>query len=98
MIPYGLDYSSEPAEYFHEYQWAMDSNRALLAIDVHDFDQSTFYGMVFVNLITIMETYLSDTFIGLVPRSERFMRKFRSDDSRIQGTEVLACTDLRLVG
>ena len=74
--PYGFDYTAEPAEYFGEYQLAMDSNRALLAMDVADSVQTTFYGMVFVNLITIMETYLSDTFMGLVPRAERFMRKF----------------------
>ena len=54
----------------------MDDIRALLAIEVHDSVRTTFCGMVFVNLITAMETYLSDTFIGLVPRSERFMRKF----------------------
>ena len=74
--PYVFDYTTEPAEYFDEYQLAMDSNRALLTTDVADSVRATFYGMVFVNLITIMETYLSDTFIGLVPRAERFMRKF----------------------
>ena len=74
--PYGFDDIADPAGYFDEYQLAMESNRRLLTIDVSDGLQSTFYGMVFVNLITIMETYLSDTFIGLVPRSERFMRKF----------------------
>ena len=74
--PYGFEYLAEPAEYFNECQLAIDSNRALLAIDVPESVRSTFYGMVFVNLITIMETYLSDTFIGLVPRSERLMRKF----------------------
>ena len=74
--PYGFDYLTEPAEYFNEYRLAMDSNRGLLAIDVSDSVRSTFYGMVFVNLITIMETYLSDTFIGLVPQSERFTRRF----------------------
>ena len=74
--PYGFDYIAEPAEYFAEYRLAMDNNQALLAIDVPDSVQSTFYGVVFVNLITTMETYLSDTFIGLVPRSEKFMRKF----------------------
>ena len=71
-----LDHSTEPAEYFGEYRLAMDNNQALLAIDVPDSVKSTFLGMVFVNLITSMETYLSDTFIGLVPRSEKFMRKF----------------------
>ena len=73
---FGFDYLTDPSEYFDEYSLSMDSNRALLAIDVPDSVQDTFYGMVFVNLITIMETYLSDTFIGVVPRSEMFMRKF----------------------
>ena len=74
--PYGFDDFAEPAEYHDEYQLAMESNRTLLTIDVPDHLQNTFYGMLFVNLITIMEAYLSDTFIGLVPRSERFMRNF----------------------
>ena len=74
--PYEFDNIAEPPEYFGEYRLAMNANCALLAIDVPDFNRTTFYGMVFVNLITIMETYLSHTFIGLVPRSERFMRKF----------------------
>ena len=60
--PYGFDDIAEPAEYFDEYSLAMDSNRAMLAIDVPDSNRNTFYGMVFVNLITIMETYLSGHF------------------------------------
>ena len=83
--PYGFDNIAEPAEYFDEYRLAMDGNRALLAIDVPDSDRNTFYGMVFVNLITIMETYLSDTFIGLVPRSERLMRKFVATTPEFKG-------------
>ncbi len=73
---FGFDYTVEPAEYFNEYHLAMEENRALLDIDVPDSVRNTFYGMLFVNLVTIMEIYLSDTFIGLVPRSEKFMRKF----------------------
>ena len=73
---YGFDHVTEPAEYLDEYHLAMDNNRGLLAIAVPDSVRTTFYGMVFANLITIMETYLSDTFIGLVRSSEGFMRKF----------------------
>ena len=73
---YEFDHLTEPAEYFDEYHLAMDSNRGLLAIDVPESVRSTFYRMVFSNLITIMETYLSDTFIGLVRSSEGCMRKF----------------------
>ena len=72
----GFNYVAEPAEYLNEYRLAMEKNRALLAIDVPESVQSTFYGMVFVNVITVMETYLSDTFIGLVPQSEGLLRKF----------------------
>ena len=74
--PYGFEYIAEPAEYFEEYRLAMENNRALLAMDVPDSVRNEFCGMVFVNLVTIMETYLSDTFVSLVPRSERYMRKF----------------------
>ena len=73
---YGFDYVAEPSEYFDEYRLAMDRNHEMLAIDVPVSVQSAFYGMVFVKVITTMETYLSDTFIGLVPRSEVLLRKF----------------------
>lgn len=73
---YGFNYVAEPAEYLNEYRLAMEKNRALLAIDVPASVQSTFYGMVHVNVITAMETYLSDTFTGLVPQSEGLLRKF----------------------
>ena len=73
---FDLDYLPGPAEFFEEYRQAMDSNSALLAIDVPAPVRSNFYGMVFVNLITIMETYLSDAFIGLVRSSEHLMRRF----------------------
>ena len=73
---YGLDNPDEPAEYFNEYCSAMDSNRAMLALEVPDSVRNTFHGIVFVNLITIMETYLSDTLIGLVTHSEKSMRTF----------------------
>ena len=74
--PFGFEEVGEPGEHFDEYRLAMDSNRALLTIDVPDSVRSTFYGMLFVNLITIMETYLSDTFIRLVTHSEKYMRQF----------------------
>ena len=72
----GFDRTAEPEDYLNEYRLAMESNRELLDVDVLESVQNTFYGMVFVNLITIMETYLSDTFIGLVPRYDKFLRKF----------------------
>ena len=95
---YGFDYTTEPSEYFAEYQLAMDSNRALLAMDVADSIRATFYGMVFVNLITIMETYLSDTFGGLVRRTERSMRKFVATTPEFKERRLSLCRNLRLIG
>ena len=74
--PFGFEDVGDPGEHFNEYRQAMESNRALLDIDVPGSVKSTFYGMVFVNLITIMETYLSDTFVRLVIHSEKYMRRF----------------------
>ncbi len=75
--PYiGFDSTVESTDYLNEYRLAMKSNRKLLDIDVPESIRDTFYGMVFVNLITIMETYLSDTFIGLVRCYDKFLRKF----------------------
>ena len=74
--PFGFEDVGEPGEHFDEYHQAMGNNRALLASDVPDSVRGTFYGMVFVNLVTIMETYLSDTFTRLVTHSEKHMRRF----------------------
>ena len=72
----GSVYVLEPTAYFDEYQQAMVSHRALLHLGVPHQAENRFYGMVFVNLIAMMEAYLSDAFIGTVLESEPFMRKF----------------------
>ncbi len=63
-------------QHFDEYRQAMVKNRELSALDVPESNRHAFYGMLFVNLITIMETYLSDAFISSVVKDERFMRRF----------------------
>ena len=85
---HGFDSAAEPVEYIEEFQQAMKSNHALLAIEVPDSAASKFYGMVFVNLITIMETYLSDAFIGMVPQSQKFMRKFVATTPEFKKTKL----------
>lgn len=73
---YVFEYTDQPTEHFREYTTAMEKNHALLHIDVPATVQDTFYGMIFVNLITIMETYLSDTFLSLILGSDKHLRKF----------------------
>ena len=72
----GSVYVLEPTAYFDEYQQAMVSHRALLDLGVPHQAEDRFYGMVFVNLVAMMEASLSDAFIGIILESEPFMRKF----------------------
>lgn len=63
-------------QHFDEYRQAMVKNRELSALEVPESNRHAFYGMLFVNVITIMETYLSDAFISSVVNDERIMRRF----------------------
>ena len=96
--PFEFDDTAEPAEYYDEYHLAMENNRELLAIVASDPVRNILYGMAFVNLITVMETYLSDTFVCLVSSSEKFMRKFISTtpefkDRRLSLAEIYESLD-----
>ena len=81
---YLFDYGLEPTTYFDEYQQAMDRHRTLLRLAVPQETENRFYGMIFVNLITMMEAYLSDAFIGEVLQSEGLMRKFVASSQSCQ--------------
>lgn len=63
-------------QHFDEYDRAMANNREMSNLEVPEAIRHAFYGMLFVNVITIMETYLSDAFISSVVNDERFMRRF----------------------
>ncbi len=63
-------------QHFDEYRRAMANNREMSTLEVPESVRHVFYGMLFVNVITIMETYLSDTFISSVANDEKFMRRF----------------------
>ena len=67
---------AEDSEYFQKFEIAMQNNLSLLRLDVPEDISSTLYRMIHVNLITTMETYLSDAFIGTVFQSQEFLGKF----------------------
>ena len=85
---YLFDYGLEPTTYFDEYQQAMDRHRTLLRLAVPQETENRFYGMIFVNLITMMEAYLSDAFIGEVLQSEGLMRKFVASTPEFQSRQI----------
>ena len=83
-----FDFGLVPTRYFDEYQQAMDSHRTLLCMVVPQQTEDRFYGMILVNLIAMMEAYLSDAFIGEVLRSEGFMRKFVASTPEFQSRQI----------
>ena len=83
-----FDYGLEHTAYFEEYQEAMESHRALLRMGIPEHAENRFYGMIFVNLITALEAYLSDAFTGSVLHSESLLRKFVSSTPEFQRRQI----------
>ncbi len=63
-------------EFYHNFAGAILDIEALLKTKVDDSVSPTFYRLLFVNVITAMETYLSDAFINTVLNSSSLMRRF----------------------
>ena len=79
---------AEDSEYFQKFEIAMQNNLSLLRLDVPDEVANTFYRMIHINLITTMETYLSDAFIGTVFQSEELLRKFVKHTPEFQNRTI----------
>ena len=71
-----IGFLAENTEYFQKFETELLNNWSLLQLDVPDEVSGTLYRMIHINLITIMEAYLSDAFIGTVFQSEEFLKKF----------------------
>ena len=76
-------------QHFDEYRGAMAKNREIATLEVPESVRHAFYGMLFVNVITIMETYLSDAFISSVVNNERFMRRFIATTPEFKKRKIL---------
>ena len=84
----GTVYVRGSTTYFTEYQQAMSSVHDLLRMTVPENTENRFYGMVFVNLIAVMEAYLSDAFMGTLLESDLFMRKFVSTTPNFRDRKI----------
>lgn len=71
-----LDDIARITTYHHSFSGAILDIEALLKTDVPDPVASCFHRLLFVNVITALETYLSDTFISTVINQPAFMQKF----------------------
>src|SRR5437879_4390517 len=63
-------------EYYHNFSGAILDIEKLLETKVDDSVFSVFRRMIYVNVITALETYLSDAFINTVANRAELMRRF----------------------
>lgn len=76
---------------FHEsFQRSIESIKALLAHEVNDGLKRNYYMLLYVNVISVMETYLCDAFINKVIGDEKLLRKFVETSSHFSDQKVQA--------
>jgi hypothetical protein len=76
----GIVYSLEDADYYKRFLENMNKIRGMIDIKdrhIHTPQYEEFLrNLLFINIITSMETYLSDAFIYNLKKNERFLKKF----------------------
>lgn len=73
---YLINEIAQITEYYNNFSSAILDIEKLLKTNVDKSVQSCFFRLLYVNVITAMETYLSDAFINTVVPDERLMRRF----------------------
>ncbi len=74
------DYYAEAAvkstEHLNGFEWQIVEIKQLLDLEIEEHRKDFLYRLLFANVITAMESYLSDVFISTVASAPRLMRKF----------------------
>lgn len=86
--PEDFDQSFFASEFFPRFEESIDRIRRLLAYEVAEPDRAPFIALLYANIITALEAYLSDVFSSLVMKHRILLRKFVESDStfKIQRT------------
>jgi len=73
---YLIDDIAQITEYCLNFSGSISNVKKLLEADIDASVKDCFYRLLYVNVITTMETYLSDAFINSVAPDEELMRRF----------------------
>lgn len=85
---YLVDDSELITEHHSNFIIATQDIEKLLHTDVKDNVSGCFHRLLFVNVISAMETYLSDTFINAVVRNRTLMRRFIETTPEFQREKI----------
>jgi hypothetical protein len=75
---FDLDY--RVSDYYPRFEASVATVRRLLSENVNANDQPAFQALLYANVITLLEAYLSDVFASLVLKHESLLRKFVESD------------------
>lgn len=67
---------SQITEYYHHFLWSIIDITQLLRMEVDDDVSSCFLRLLYANVITALETYLSDAFISSVLNRKELLRRY----------------------
>lgn len=73
---YLQDFIGSSEDPFKNFKESLDNLKAMLSVELNSAQQQTFFNMIFVNVITALEAYLSEFFIGQIEREEFKLRNF----------------------
>lgn len=75
-------------DYYHNFSGAILDIEKLLEAKVHDSVTHCFWRLLYVNVITALETYLSDAFINTVVNTPELMRRFVETTPEFQAEKI----------
>ena len=86
------------SDYYHNFCGAILDIEKLFKTKVDDSVDLCFFRLLYVNVITALETYLSDVFIGMVKKNSDLMRRFiettpEFKDEKLSLSDAFMATD-----
>jgi hypothetical protein len=75
-----FDLSYLVSEFHPRFQASVETIRGLRNENINDSSKRAFFALLYANVITVLEAYLSDVFISLIVRNETLLRKFVESD------------------
>lgn len=85
---YLVDDIATITEFYRNYSSAISDTEKLLEANVESSVEFCFYRLIYVNVITAMETYLSDAFINSVVTNPELMRRFVESTPQFKSEKI----------
>ncbi|HYR21475.1 MAG TPA: hypothetical protein VEP30_00945 [Chthoniobacterales bacterium] len=86
--PEDFDLSYLVSDFYPRFENGVETLRRLLGQEIDENDQASFFALLYVNAITLLEAYLSDVFISLVVKHQSLLRKFVESDSVFKALKI----------